>query len=127
MAFLIQYSRMKKSKYCCHPPFHPPNICRHFSKLLSPTLPKLMNWILLSPPSLSSDPDNPPKFGTCTSRHCKSEDSSVILVALPPKWLIGHLVSIKMFVASELTAHSRFRLETVRPVDFKDQKGRPVN
>ena len=28
-------------------------------KLLSPTLPKLMNWILLSPPPLSSDPDNP--------------------------------------------------------------------
>ena len=25
-----------------------------------------MNWILLSPPPLSSDPDNPPKFGTCT-------------------------------------------------------------
>ena len=28
-------------------------------KLLSPTLPKLMNWILLSPPPLSSDTDNP--------------------------------------------------------------------
>ena len=26
-----------------------------------------MNWILLSPPPLSSDPDNPPKFGTCTN------------------------------------------------------------
>ena len=25
-----------------------------------------MNWILLSPPPLSSDPDSPPKFGTCT-------------------------------------------------------------
>ena len=24
-----------------------------------------MNWILLSPPPLSSDPDNPPKLGTC--------------------------------------------------------------
>ena len=23
VAFLIQYSRTKKSKYCCHPPFHP--------------------------------------------------------------------------------------------------------
>ena len=30
-----------------------------------------------------------------TSRHCKSEDSSVILVALPPKWSIGHLVLFK--------------------------------
>ena len=50
---------MKKSKYCCHPPFHPPIFCRHCLKLLSPTLPKLMNWILLSPPPLSSDPDNP--------------------------------------------------------------------
>ena len=25
-----------------------------------------MNWILLSPPPLSSEPDNAPKFGTCT-------------------------------------------------------------
>ena len=66
VAFLILHSRTKKSKYCCHPPFHPPYFCCHFSKLLSPILPKLMNWILLSPPPLSSDPDNPPKFGTCT-------------------------------------------------------------
>ena len=43
-----------------HPP--PPIFCRHSLKLLSPTLPKLMNWILLSPPPLSSDPDNPPKI-----------------------------------------------------------------
>ena len=63
VAFLIWYSRTKKSKYCCHPPI----FCHHYSKFLSPTLPKLMNWILLSPPPLSSDPDNPPKFGTCTS------------------------------------------------------------
>ena len=62
----IQYSRTKKSKYCCHPPFHPPIFCRYSLKLLSPTLPKLMNYILLSPPPLSSDPDKPPKFGTCT-------------------------------------------------------------
>ena len=68
VAFLISYSRTKKSKYCCHPPFHPPPpiFCRHSSKLLSTTLPKLMNWILLAPPPLSSDLDNPPKFGTCT-------------------------------------------------------------
>ena len=31
-----------------------------------------MTWILLSPPPLSSDPDNPPKFGTCT-RSAKHE------------------------------------------------------
>ena len=67
VAFFILYSRTKKSKYCCHPPFHPHIFCRHSLKLLSPTLPKLMNWILLSPPPLSSDPDNPPpKFGTCS-------------------------------------------------------------
>ena len=66
VTFFIQYSRTKKSKYCCHPPFHPPIFCHHSLKLLSPTLPKLMNWILLSPPPLSSDPDNPPKFVTCT-------------------------------------------------------------
>ena len=48
------------------PPPPPPTFCRHSLKRLSPTLPKLMNWILLSPPPLSSDPDNPPKFGTCT-------------------------------------------------------------
>ena len=66
VAFFIKYSGTKKSKSCCHPPFQPPNFCCHSLKLLSPTLPKLMNWILLSPPPLSSDPDNPPKFGTCT-------------------------------------------------------------
>ena len=67
VAFFIEYSGTKKSKSCCHPPFHPPNFCRHSLKLLSPTLPKLMNWILLSQPPLSSDPDNPtPKFGTRT-------------------------------------------------------------
>ena len=66
VAFLIQYSRTKRSKCCCHPSFHPPIFCRHSSKLLSSTLPKLMNGILLSPPPLSSDPDNPPKFGMCT-------------------------------------------------------------
>ena len=49
-----------------HPSTRPPIFCRHSLKLLSPTLPKLMNWILLSPPPLSSDLDNPPKFGTCT-------------------------------------------------------------
>ena len=48
-------------------PLHPPIFCHHSLKLLSPTLPKLMNWILLSSPPLSSDPDNPPKFGTCTN------------------------------------------------------------
>ena len=62
----IEHSKTKKSKYCCHPPFHPPIFCRHSLKLLSPTLPKLMNWILLSPPPLSSDPDTTQKFGTCT-------------------------------------------------------------
>ena len=30
-----------------------------------------MNWILLSPPPLSSDPDNPLKFGTCTNKYMK--------------------------------------------------------
>ena len=33
--------------------------CRYFKKLLSPTLPKLMNWILLSPPPLSLRPRQP--------------------------------------------------------------------
>ena len=61
VTLFIEHSRTKKSKYCCHPPFHPPIFCRHSLKLLSPTLPKLMNWILLSPPLLSSDPDTPPK------------------------------------------------------------------
>ena len=49
-----------------HPSTPPPIFCHHSLKILSPTLPKLMNWILLSPPPLSSDPDNPPKFETCT-------------------------------------------------------------
>ena len=53
---------------------------RHSLKLLSPTLPILMNWILLSPPPLSSDPDNPPKFGMCTHiRSLKLEDNTTFL------------------------------------------------
>ena len=28
MAFFIWHSRTKTSKYCCHPPFHPPIFCR---------------------------------------------------------------------------------------------------
>ena len=52
-------------KILLSPTLPPANFCDHSLKLLSPTLPKLMNWILLSPPPLSSDPDNPPKFGTC--------------------------------------------------------------
>ena len=68
----IEYSRTKKSKYGCHSPFHPSIFCRHSLQLLSPTLPKLMNWILLSPPPLSSDPDTPSKFGTCTKCHLDS-------------------------------------------------------
>ena len=59
VAFFCQASSIKKSKYCCHPPFHPLIFRRHSLKLLSPSLPILMNWILLSPPPLSSDPDTP--------------------------------------------------------------------
>ena len=73
VAFFIEYNGTKKSKSCCHSPFYPPNFCCSL-KLLSPTLQKLVNWILLSPPPLSSDPDNPPKFGTCRN----------------PPWQIGY-------------------------------------
>ena len=59
VALFCRASSIKKSKYCCHPPFHPPIFRRRFFKNLSPTLPILMKWILLSPPPLSSDPDNP--------------------------------------------------------------------
>ena len=59
MTFFVEHCRTKNAKYFCHPPFHPPIFCCHSLKLLSPTLPKLMNWILLSPPPLSSDPDTP--------------------------------------------------------------------
>ena len=59
VAFFCRASSIKKPKYCCHPPFHPPIFRRHSLKLLSPSLPILMNWILLSPPPLSSDPDTP--------------------------------------------------------------------
>ena len=41
------------------PTLLPPIFCPHFFKLLSPTLPKLVNLILLSPPPLSSYPDTP--------------------------------------------------------------------
>ena len=65
VAFFIWYSRTRV-KILMSPTLPPPYFLSPFLKLLSPTLPKLMNWKLLSPPPLSSDPDNPPKFGTCT-------------------------------------------------------------
>ena len=48
-----------------------PIFCRHSLKLLSPTLPKLMNWILCChyhtcPPTLTHHPRKK-KFETCTS------------------------------------------------------------
>ena len=43
---------------------------------------KLFNLLFVSTNHLSQP----------SSRHCKSEDSSAIPVALPPTWLIGHLV-----------------------------------
>ena len=59
VAIFCRASGIKQSKYCCHPPFHPPIFRRNSLKLLSPTLPISMNWILLSPPPLSADPDIP--------------------------------------------------------------------
>ena len=56
-----------KVKILLSPTLPPPYFCRHSLKRLPPTLPKLMNWILLSAPPLSSNPDNPPEFGTCTN------------------------------------------------------------
>ena len=67
VAFFYRVQWDKKVKILLSPILPPLNFCRHSLKLLSPTLPKLMNWILLSLPPLSSDPDYPPKFGTCTS------------------------------------------------------------
>ena len=64
--FSSTVGRKSQNIVVTHPSTPPPIFCRHSLKLLSPTLPKLMNWILLSSPPLSSDPDNPPKFGTCT-------------------------------------------------------------
>ena len=68
VAFYIEYSGTKDI-VVIHP-FTPLFFCRHSLKLLSPTLPKLMNWILLSSPPLSSytapPPSPPKKFGTCT-------------------------------------------------------------
>ena len=56
----------KRVRILLSPTTPPPYFLSPFLKTLSPTLPKLMNWILLSPPPLSSDPATPPKFGTCT-------------------------------------------------------------
>ena len=66
VAFLSSTVGRKSQNIVVTHPSIPLFFCCHSLKLLSPTLPKLMNWILLSPSPLSSDPDNPPKFGTCT-------------------------------------------------------------
>ena len=67
VAFFCRASSIKSQNTVVTHPSNPPIFRRHSLKLLSPTLPILMNWILLSSPPLSSDPDNPPKIGMCTS------------------------------------------------------------
>ena len=63
VAFLSStVGRKSQNIVVIHPSPPAPIFCHHSLKLLSSTLPKLMNWILLSPPPLSSDPDNPPKI-----------------------------------------------------------------
>ena len=47
-----------------------------------------MNWILLSPPPLSADPDTPPKFGTCSRIHHKMYVSMVVMLTMQFAYLI---------------------------------------
>ena len=61
VTFLSSTVGQKSQNIVVTHPSTSPIFCRHSLKLLSPTLPKLMNWILLSPPPLSSDPDPHPK------------------------------------------------------------------
>ena len=68
VAFFIQYSRTKKSKYCWHPPpyflspffktfvTHPPKINE---KTIFKKITKIKIKITVVTPPLSSDPDNP--------------------------------------------------------------------
>ena len=62
--FFIEYNRTKRSTLLSPTP-PPPYFCHHSLKLLSRTLLKLMNWILLSPhpcpPTVT-----PPKIWKCT-------------------------------------------------------------
>ena len=72
------------------PTLPPPYFLSPFFKTLSPTLQKLMNWIMLSPPHLSSDPDNPSKIWNVhqiwawSSNHL--ENNSSFFVFSSKKW-----------------------------------------
>ena len=82
---------------------HPstPHFCRHFLKLLSPTLPKLMNWILFSLPPLSSDPDTPQKSETCTYlKHFTWYEIIIIIIIII---IIGVLEVRRVFLRSWLS------------------------
>ena len=54
-------SSIKRSKYCCHPPYFLSPFFKTFV-----THPNNINELDTVVPPLSSDPDTPSKFGTCT-------------------------------------------------------------
>ena len=59
VAFLLSTVGQKSQNMVVTHPSTPLFFCRHSLQLLSSTLPKLMNWMLLSPSPLSPDPDTP--------------------------------------------------------------------
>ena len=102
VAFLLSTIGQKSQNMVVTHPFTPlppppPIFCRHSLQLLSPTLPKLMNWILFLPSLLSSDPNTPSKFGTCTK--CHSDSSSAYYFCYSQQ----HIVSSNPYINN---AHS---------------------
>ena len=77
VAFFIEYRTDKKFKILSSPTLTAPIFCRHSLKLLSPTLPKLMNWILLPPPPLSADPDTPQNLECALIRDLNTYSATV--------------------------------------------------
>ena len=68
VTFFIEYSRAKKSKYCCHPPFHPNTyFLSPFFKTFVTHPPKINELNTVVTPTAVLRPWHPSKFGTCTA------------------------------------------------------------
>ena len=127
MTFFCPATATKRSKYCCHPPFHPPTFCPHSLKLLPPTLPILMNWILLSPPPLSSDPDTPQNLERAPAYRCSRAEGRTSLWAdsAPPPPSLFRVNTTMSKVLTVLT-EIKDKLDTVNKTGQKKNNNKKI-